>query len=174
MPGFTIQGGENDGGQIVSNTVETRRNHRWRWTSMGNAVQPDVLILLQKCQRPKFTNAEPELHHNQEVAYFIGKQTWDPIEMAFYDAEQQPDCSREIWKWLKIGNLLDQANVSIPKTYKKRGQLDMVDGKGSETETWFVHGAWPKEVSYSENDYTNTEIALITVSLRYDRAEKTK
>ena len=172
MPGFTIQGGENDGGQQVSNTIETRRNHRWRWTSMGNSVQPDILILLQKAQRPKFVNEEPVMHHNQEQAYFIGKQSWEPIEMSFYDAVQPKDCSAAIWAWLKKGNLLDQANVEVPATYKVRGQLDMVDGKGQTNESWLIHGAWPKEVNFSDQDYTNTDISLVTCRVRYDRAER--
>jgi hypothetical protein len=172
MPGFTIVGGENDGGQMVRNTVETRRNHRWRWTSLGGGtLGPDVLILLQKCQRPKFVNEEPVMHHNQEQAYFIGKQSWEPMEMTWYDAEQSPDCSKAIWEWLKVGNLLDAADVSLPTTYKKEGLLEMVSGVGGRaTETWRILGAWPKEVNYSDNDYTNTDIATITVRMRYDRA----
>ena len=169
MPGFQITA---SGGKGPRNTVETRRNHRWLWEVLGD-VSTDVLILLQKAQRPKFVNEEPELHHNQEKAYFIGKQGWEPITMSFYDAEQNPNSAKAIWEWLNVGNIIPSANVSPPLQYKKEGSLQMIDGMGVPTETWRIHGCWPKEVGYSDLDYTNTEIALVEVTLRYDRAERT-
>jgi len=169
MPGFTINGG----GGGPAHTTETRRNHRWVWRTMDKwNPGREVFILLQKANRPKFTNEEPEMHHNQEKAYFVGKQSWDPITLTWYDAEQNPDVSSKIWDWLNISNLIPQANVTKPEQYKSQASLEMLDGMGAPTETWQIYGAWPKEVSYSDLDYTNTDIALITCVVRFDRAER--
>ncbi|MDP1710864.1 MAG: phage tail protein [Candidatus Nanopelagicaceae bacterium] len=171
MPGFSI-GGTGQDSTPIKNTVETKRNHRWRWTAMGNKPSADILIVLQKCQRPKFTNEEPVMHHNQEQVYFIGKQAWETITMSFYDTMVPKDCSKEVWEWLNIGNKIDEANVETPDVYKKDGELELVDGKGQKVEKWKIMGAWPKEVSFSDLDYTNTDIALCDVVLRYDRAKR--
>jgi len=97
MPGFNIGGGGD-----VNNTVETRRKHRWIFSTVGQdaTVGRDILLLLKTAQRPKFNLEKPELHHDQEVAYFAGKQTWDELSMEFYDAEQQPNSSEAIWNWI--------------------------------------------------------------------------
>jgi len=36
------------------------------------------------------------MHHNQEVAKFAGKQEWDPVNLVWYDVEQNPDVSKGI------------------------------------------------------------------------------
>lgn len=170
MPGFMI----NNGGGGPPHTAETKRNHRWYWQTMDKAnFGREVFIYLQKCQRPKFVNEEPVMHHNQEQAYFVGKQSWEPITMTFYDAEQPVDISSRLWDWLNVANKIPQANVAAPEAYKSQATLEMLDGVGVAIETWTIYGAWPKEVSYSDNDYTNTDISTVEVIVRYDRAVKT-
>lgn len=169
MPGFNIGGGGE-----VSNTVETRRKHRWIFTTVGqnDTVGRDVLLLLQKTQRPSFKLEQPELHHDQEVAYFAGKQTWEPITMEFYDAEQTPDTSESIWNWIAgtVTAQVPQATVGLPSEYKKNAELTMTDHAGIANEAWSLKGAWPAESNWNDLDYTSSDIQLISVTLRFDRA----
>ncbi|GAF79002.1 unnamed protein product, partial [marine sediment metagenome] len=81
------------------------------------------------------TFEEPEMHHNQEKAYFAGKHAWEPITLVWYDGEQSPDISDEIYKWIDKGVLLGvgTANVNAPNKYKKEAKLQMLDGAGKAT-----------------------------------------
>lgn len=173
MPGFNI-GGQGD--NVPSATVETRRKHRWAWEVMAQGVftQQRALLVLQKAARPSFSYEEAVMHHNQEQAYFAGKQTWEPIEISWYDAEQGgdfPDVSKAIYEWLnKVTNTFNTANVDPPSSYKKESKLTMLDGQGATTETWTLHNSWPQKVNWGDLDYTNSEIQLIEVTLRFDRA----
>lgn len=171
MPGFVIGG---TGGPGPNHNVETRRKHRWSWATLGKAAagefQSPVLLLLKEATRPNFSFEEPELHHNQEQAYFAGKQTWEPIEFVWYDGEQSPDVSAEIWDWLNGVADITSANVEPPNAYKKEGTLEMLDGQGSPTESWQMFGCWPQNPNWGSLDYADTEIQQIEVTMRYDRA----
>ena len=165
MPGFNIGGGNGP-----SNVVETRRKHRWFFSTLS-PLQRNVLILLQKTQRPSFKLDEQAVHHDQEEAWFAGKQHWEPITMSFYDQEQTVDTSKAIWDWLNKVSDIKNATVALPNKYKDNdGKLEMRSGKGVATETWELKGPWPKEVNWNELDYEASDIMRIDVTMRYDRA----
>lgn len=175
MPGFQIgQGGANQ----PSNVVETRRKHRWIFETIDRGAAGTFdrrsLVLLQSASRPHVTFEEPELHHNQEKAWFAGKHSWEPITLVWYDGEQSPDVSSEIYDWVDQGVLtsIGDANVNIPSQYKKNATLQMLDGAGNPSETWTILGCWPQDVNWGDLDYTNTEIQTIEVTMRYDRATR--
>jgi len=169
MPGFIVD----DAGAGVSNVVETRRKHRWMFRVLEQMQK--MLIYLQKASRPSFTFEEAVMHHDQEQAYFAGKQSWEPIEMTWYDTES-PDGSLAMYKWVLGGGLGVSDGkavcVSVPRNYKKTAELAMTNGCGETTEIWKLYGSWPQKVNWEDLDYTNTEIATISCTLRYDRAER--
>jgi hypothetical protein len=171
MPGFNICG---SGGQVAA-TIETRRKHRWVFQTLGRGggtFSEAELLVLMSAQRPNFKFEEPEMHHNQEVAYFAGKQSWEPITLTWYDTQQDPDVSAGIYAWLETVVNFASANVNPPSVYKKQATLAMVDGSGQASETWTICNTWPKEVNWGDLDYTSTEIATIEATMRYDRALK--
>ena len=166
MPGFKIVGGES--GNVPGNMIETRSRHRW----IFQVLQPfdsQGLLILKEAARPHFTFEEPEMHHDQEKAYFAGKQSWEATKMVWYDAEQ-PDLSAKVYEWLKKVVDLLAANVSVPSAYKALANLQMTSAAGTPTETWAMYGSWPQDVNWNALDYADTEIQTIEASMRYDRA----
>ena len=79
MPGFAIN--NTDESQSKDYKAEFHRQHRWRITnfSQSNILNPREFLYLAKAARPSFKVEAAEVHHDQEVAYFAGKQTWDNI-----------------------------------------------------------------------------------------------
>jgi phage tail-like protein len=189
MPGFIINGTGGDTGSPGADAkAEFRRKHRWR-VSTGPGLDAGDWTYLQKAQRPHYKLEEPVVHHNEEQAYFAGKRSWEPIALVFYDkvganggsasgaaGGGSSDLSTKLWQWIaETGgndNVTDvkTATTSLPSDYKKQLILQMLDGQGEPDETWQIFNAWPKEVNWNDLDYTNTEIQLINVTLRYDRA----
>lgn len=171
MPGFSIEG-KSPATVGPSNVSEVRRKHRWTFTVVG-VTAPDAnkaTLYLQKAQRPSVKFEEATMHHDQEEAYFAGKTKWDPIALEFYDAEQDPDVSQFIWEWVNAAVQISEATVAPPSEYKKFGRLEMYDGKGNMTERWKIIHCWPKDTNWNELDYASSDIAMVTVSLRFDRA----
>lgn len=166
MPGFVINGG---GGPGPNNNVETRRKHRWVFATL-EPLDNQVLLILKEAARPHFTLEEPEMHHNQEKAYFAGKQSWEACKLMFYDGEQSPDVSRAMWNWVNVTAQIPQANVAKPNVYKKDASLQMLGSAGETSETWRMFGCWPQDTNWNNLDYSDTEIQLIEVTMRFDRA----
>jgi hypothetical protein len=175
MPGFNIGGG--GGGNEPNNVTETRRKHRWLFEVIG-PIQREALLFLQKASRPHFKYEEAIMHHDQEQAYFAGKQSWEPISLSWYDAEQQPDVSSQIFQWVVevttsgLGSGGGGITVGTPSEYKKEATLTMTDGVGEPSEEWIMKGVWPVDTNWGDLDYTNSEIQLVEVSMRYDRATR--
>ena len=113
------------------------------------------------------------MHHNQEQAYFAGKQSWEPITLKWYDVEQDPDVSAGIYSWLESVTNIPSANVNPPAFYKRTATLSMVDGFEQPTETWSISNTWPQAVNWGELDYTATDLAVIEATMRFDRATRT-
>ena len=174
MPGFRITQNEAQD-HSKRHKQEFRRKHRWRFTTIeGNALDTQDWLQLEKAQRPKFTLEEAVVHHDQEEAYFAGKQKWDPITLTFYDAfGEGRDITNTIYEW--VGSIVDleAINVEVPSEYKKNVTLQMTDGSGQLIEEWTLYGAWPKDTNWMELDYTTSEIQRVEVVLRFDRALKT-
>lgn len=177
MPGFVICGYGGLNGNAPANTYETRRKHRWYFETIGKKggeLPSNMLLVLKTASRPNFVADEPEMHHNQEVVYFAGKHKWDPCKMSWYDVEQNPNVSKEVWDWLTgvIDLKKEAGNLPVyePKDYKKDAKLVMINGIGVAKERWFMCGCWPKDVNWQELDYSSSEIMLIEVSMRFDRA----
>lgn len=177
MPGFNIGGG-GGGGEDPSNVTELRRKHRWTFRLLGNTIKAPAVLFLQKASRPNFKLEEAIMHHDQEQSYYAGKQSWEPCNITFYDAEQAPDVSAEVFKWVQLvipsglNSTGGRVTVNVPATYKQPSELTMINGTGGVTEKWSLKGSWPASTNWGELDYTSSEIQLIEISVRFDRAVK--
>jgi len=170
MPGFNVGG---IGGGGPSNTVEPRRKHRWTFEVLGRGSglwSRAELLLLQSASRPTVEFETVEMHYNQEVASFAGKQSWEPITLVWYDVEQNPDVSKGVYHWIETVSNMTTVEVAAPQFYKKNAQLALLDGKGATTERWFMYGCWPQKSNWQELDMTSNEILTVEVSMKYDRA----
>ena len=178
MPGFNIQGVGNG----PNATAEIRRVHRWVFeaiTTGSSPVPQNVMLFLKSAGRPTHNLEEAIMHHNQEQVYYAGKTTWEPITFSYYDAQQDPNVSQAMWTWMNNcvqytgGNA---PNVAPPANYKSGiAKLNMVDGSGAADESWEIYNGWPQNINWNASalDYTSSELMLIEVKFRYDRAIRT-
>jgi hypothetical protein len=123
---------------------------------------------------------EETMHHNQEEVWLAGKHHWDPITLTWYDVEQDPDMSDAVWKWLggrQAGgggpfDVLETMKIRKPSEYKLDSVLTMVDSYGAKSEEWKIYHGWPQAVNWNTIDYTTSDVLLIEVTYRFDRAVK--
>lgn len=188
MPGFSIQNANPS--QSKFNKAEFRRKHRWRVTNhAGSGLKPQDWLYLQKASRPAFKFNEAVVHHDQEQAYFAGKQEWEPITLTFYDVEASDpatggtggvnDISRLIFAWIGDGTNpgsvgeLPNATMHVPSAYKLDLLLELTRADGSAGEQWTLYGCWPLSANWQDLNYEDTTIQLIEVVVRFDRAART-
>ncbi len=174
MPGFNIAPyGGGYSAQGPSNTLETRRKHRWVFEVIGRGTgvfSQSELLVLQSASRPSFKFEEPEMHHNQEVSRFAGKQDWEPVTLVWYDVQQDPDVSRGLYNWIETVVNMFSIKVAHPRLYKRTASLLMLDGAGQTSERWTMLGTWPSACNWQELDHTSTDLMTIEATMRYDRA----
>lgn len=179
MPGFNINqylGGVNS--NAPAHTFETRRKHRWIFESLGLGTdywRPNELLVLRTASRPSFKFNTADMHHNQEVVYFAGKQEWDPINLTWYDVEQNPNISKRLYNWLESVVTLAGGNLPVqaPSVYKRDAVLSMINGVGTPSESWNMVGTWPESLNWQDLDYSASEIMTCDATMRYDRAVRT-
>jgi hypothetical protein len=176
MPGFSIENANQIDNKF--NKAEFRRKHRWRVTAHSGFTNQQVdWLYLQKAARPTFKFEEAVVHHDQEQAYFAGKQSWEPLTLTFYDVEgggQVSDISELIFNWLGVngvGNFAD-ATMNLPEQYKLDLELEMTTANGGVSESWIMFGCWPTTANWQDLNYEDTSIQLIEVTVRYDRASR--
>jgi len=179
MPGFVIGGeGANEKFGGPQGNLEIRRTHRWVFESMQPFNNNDVMLVLKSASRPSVAFDEVEMDHNQEKVYLAGRHTWEPITLTWYDVEQQPNVSEEVYKWLNRRqnggggpfNELETMRISKPSDFKKDAVLKMINGSGASTESWKLYQCWPQSVNWNSLDYSSSDLQLIEVTLRFDRA----
>ncbi len=178
MPGFNVNPfGGGYSAQGPSNLIEARRKHRWVFETLGRGTgqfSQSELLVLQSASRPNVKFEEAEMHHNQEVAYFAGKHSWDPVTLVWYDIEQDPDISRGLYHWIETVVNMQSMAVAHPRFYKKSAALVMLDGTGQTTEQWSMMGTWPAGCNWQELDYTSTDLMNLEATMRFDRAVRSR
>jgi hypothetical protein len=177
MPGFYITGREQGNSLANPNSKnEVRRTHRWVFDCIHPTLSRPVLLVLKSAQRPSVQTQEAEMHHNQEQIYYAGKHTWEPISLSWYDVEQgDGDVSYAVWQWYNQVVDFNKMTVAPPNVYKATiATLQMLDGEGNSNETWSIYNGWPSASNWNALDYTGTELQLIEVKYRFDRALKTR
>lgn len=203
MPGFNISTGAGCdnadsrlNGQAIyngsSNNIETARSHRFKLEILdpfGRSSEGGSIILnLEKCTRPTPEIDEIVLHSGQDEIYRPGKNRWNPVEFTFYErlrgapsensnGAESPTNSvaQNIYKWWGSTMINLQASSHKPvANYYKRAELSMKDGYGNDVWTYYLYDCWPVKVTPNTLDYSNTDIARITVTLRYNKAQEKK
>ena len=166
MPGFNI--GENNQAQQPGATVETARQHRWKFATL-DAVK-DILLYAHKAGRPKIEFDRAQLHHGQDVIWFPGKQKWLPIDISFYHVITNTDTAFQIYQWWST-KVIDISSSAINLT-KQTCTLEMLNGVGAAIYRYTMYGCWPSKVTPDELDYTSSKISEVTITLEMDKAKE--
>ena len=128
---------------------------------------------------PNQSAEEVVLHRYNSTAYIAGKNMWEPVSVTFEDditglADQVITAQLETQQRV-IGSDLDQRWFNTAATgsdYKFACAIDQLDGDEGIVNTWFLEGTWIQNVDRGDRDYSTSEAATVTVTLRFDNARK--
>lgn len=126
---------------------------------------------------PNLTYEEVALHRYNSVAYVAGKHSWEPINVTVEDditglaatvVKNQLETQQRL-----IGSDLDGRWLNTAPTgsdYKFAAVIEQLDGDEGIVQTWFLEGVQIMNADFGDRDYSASEAATITMSLRYDHA----
>ena len=124
----------------------------WRWTFEIDGLPP---MFVRASKRPSLVIDEIDVYENGEVRKIVGKQTWEPIDLTFYDAVD----IQKVFSWVsEIFNLKNETSASRPKT----ASLKLIDWTGTILETWQLEESCPQSVGLTPDE--------LQMTLRYNKA----
>lgn len=163
--------------------VETARKYRYALDILEpfgtQSNESGILLFLEKCTRPTPEYEEITIHNGQDEIYRPGKNKWNPIEFTFYEKlSGKPNdftnqAAERIYQWwAETVADIRASRLLAAKDFYKNAELQMLDGVGNSVWTYFLYDCWPQKVTPSDLAYSDTDIATVSVTLRYNKAQE--
>ena len=128
--------------------------------------------------RPNLSFDDITLDVYNSKVYLPGKHTWEAITLNLRD-----DVNNSVSKLVgeqvqKQFDFFEQASAASGIDYKFTTRIEMLDGGNGATapgilETWELYGSYVQSVNYNSLAYNTSEVATITLSIKYDNAIQT-
>ena len=167
-------------GSLGSLTTVFKRKFRWMFLIDGIVGEGTGISIFPptSASRPKLTFKDFEVNHLVETITIPGRPQWNPITLTLYDIDLGK--KHPIYEWLTVlygtphsvhGHASPEFSYKFSGPFKKpRAYVQMFDGCGCILEQWTLENVWPSDLDFGELDMGSSEIATITVTLKYDRA----
>tara|TARA_E500000178_G_scaffold286491_1_gene288300 strand:+ start:6888 stop:7517 length:630 start_codon:yes stop_codon:yes gene_type:complete len=128
--------------------------------------------------RPNITFEDMTVDIYNSKVYLAGKHTWDPITLNLRE-----DVSNNVQKLVgeqlqKQFDFFEQSSAASGADYKFVTRIEILDGgNGANTagvlETFELYGCYLNSANYNSLNYATSEVATVTLSIRYDNAIQT-
>lgn len=108
----------------------------------------------------------------------LGKHTWETVQINLRD-DVNGEMTRRVGEQMqKQFDFFEQMSSVSGIDYKFTMKYEMLDGGNGATspnvlETWELYGAYIESVNYNDMNYTSSEPATISMTIRYDNALNT-
>jgi hypothetical protein len=125
--------------------------------------------LIKTANRPSITFEEVELNHINVKRYVKGKGAWEPIEITLFDPVV-PSGAQAVMEWVRLHKESVTGRDGYSDFYKKDITINMLGPVGDKVEEWTLKGAFIVSAAFNDLDWSVSDPAEITLSLRYDYA----
>ena len=119
--------------------------------------------------RPKYTSAEVEIPFLNTSTYVIGRFNWESISVTFRDPIG-PSATQALMEWVRLHSESVTGRQGYAAGYKKDVELEMLDPTGVVVQKWILQSCQLNDVDFGGLDYSSSDLADITATLRFDRA----
>jgi hypothetical protein len=99
----------------------------------------------------------------------VGRFKWETISVTFRDPIG-PSATQALMEWVRLHSESVTGRQGYAAGYKKDIELELLDPTGVVIEKWILQGTMLNDVDFGSLDYSSSEIAEITATLRFDRA----
>jgi hypothetical protein len=169
-----------DGSNNDSPILMPKLAYRFRVTMFGfgnnnSKQQATFSSQVVSVSRPNLTHDEVVVDVYNSRIHLAGKHTWDPIQIVLRD-----DINGNVDKFV-ASQLQKQLNHSAQSAATSGGEykfamlIEQLDGgnQGIEValDSWSLAGCFITNAQYGENNYADSAVTQITLSIRYDNAD---
>ena len=125
--------------------------------------------LIKTANRPTITFEEIELDHINVKRYVKGKGSWETLDITLYDPIV-PSGAQAVMEWVRLHKESVTGRDGYSDFYKKDVTFNVLGPVGDKVEEWTLKGAMIQSANFGDLDWSVSEPAEITLTLRYDYA----
>ena len=126
-------------------------------------------FLVKTTGRPNITLNEVELNHINVKRYVKGKAEWQQLTVTLYDPIV-PSGAQAVMEWVRLHHESVTGRDGYSDFYKKDITFNVLGPVGDKVEEWTLKGAFIQAATFSDMDYSATNVSDISLTLRYDYA----
>ncbi len=150
-----------------------KRKFLWLFKIPGISAEGTRSLPPEKAARPSLSFREIEVQHVNETIFYPGKPEWKTLNLVLFDIK----CNENpVFDWLR--RLYDPAqgtyrfviNGDVTTNFKQNAILEMYDPCGGCIEKWNYENCWPQTAEFQELDMGSSDVMMVDLTLRYDRA----
>ena len=125
--------------------------------------------LIKTANRPQITFDEVTLEHMNVTRYVKGKGRWQDLSCTLYDAIV-PSAAQAVMEWVRLAHESVTGRDGYSDFYKKDVNIKVLGPVGDVVEQWTLKGAWIQTATFNDLDFSSSDPAEVSVTLRYDYA----
>ena len=125
--------------------------------------------LIKAVARPQITFEEIALDHINVKRYVKGKGDWQLLNITLFDAIV-PSGAQAVMEWVRLHKESVTGRDGYSDFYKKDVTFNVLGPVGDKVEEWTLKGAMIQSANFGDMDWSVSEPAEITLTLRYDYA----
>ena len=145
---------------------EPKRKNRWVLRFPSELGIQEWFV--STASRPQITQDATEIPFLNTSTYVVGRFVWNTISVTFRDPIG-PSASQALMEWVRLHSESVTGRQGYAAGYKKDLELEMLDPTGVVVEKWILQGTFLSDVNFNNLDYSSSDLADITATLRPDR-----
>ena len=126
-------------------------------------------FLVKTTGRPNLVLNEVVLDHINVKRYVKGKAEWQQLTVTLYDPIV-PSGAQSVMEWVRLHHESVTGRDGYSDFYKKDITFNVLGPVGDKVEEWTLKGAFIQSATFSDMDYSATNVSDISLTLRYDYA----
>ena len=131
------------------------------------AIEGIDAFLIKTAARPEITTEEVTINWINSTRYVAGKTTFGTLAVTLHDPIA-PSGAQQVMEWVRLCFESVSGRAGYPDFYKRDIQLKMLDPVGTVIQLWDIKGAFVTTAGFGELTYEGSDMAEITLTIRFD------
>jgi len=131
------------------------------------AVEGIDSFIIKTAARPQFTTEEVPVNWINSTRYLAGKTTFGNLAVTLHDPIA-PAGAQQVMEWIRLTFESVSGRAGYADFYKRDIQVKMLDPVGTVVQLWDIKGAFLLDAAFGELSYEGSDLAEITLSIRFD------
>ena len=123
----------------------------------------------KSASRPKITQEGKAIEFLNTETYVLGRYKWETIQVTLRDPIG-PSASQAVMEWVRLHSESVTGRQGYAAGYKRDVELEMLDPTGVVVSKWILKNVMLTDVDFGGLDYSQDDLAEITMTLRFDYA----